>query len=126
MWSEQWTTPYDRLILEWILNSFKLKHFSLVVYVDVDNAKDGKLFLSVITKVATSRAYNIRVSQLKGNEAPFNCLQYYTEPEGWIQTFNYEDASKYVEFRNPSYFVSQLKIPLNFNWKSISKCSELI
>lgn len=66
--------------------------------------------MSVITKSATSRAYNIRLTQLKGNEAPFNCLQYYTDPEGWIQTFNYEDASKFVEFRNPSYFVRKLKL----------------
>lgn len=28
--------------------------------------------------------------------------------EGWIQTFNYEDASKFIEARNPSYFVRDL------------------
>lgn len=82
-----------------------MQEFHLLVYIDVDNSRERKLFMSVITKSAASRAYNIRVSQLKTDLAPYNCLQYFTEPDGWIQTFNYEDASKYVEARNPSYFV---------------------
>lgn len=87
-------------------NSNSLFKILFTVYIDVDNSLERKLFMSVLTKSGGSRAHNIRISQLKSDLAPFNCLQYYTEPEGWIQTFNYEDASKYVEFRNPSYFVS--------------------
>lgn len=44
--------------------------------------------------------------QLKDSLAPSNCLQYYTDTEGWFQTFNYDDASQFVDVRNPSYFVS--------------------
>lgn len=48
-----------------------------------------------------------------GSGAPSNCLQYYTEPEGWMQSFNYDDTSQFVDVRIPSYFVScsfQLKM----------------
>lgn len=48
-----------------------------------------------------------------GSGAPSNCLQYYTEPEGWMQSFNYDDTSQFVDERLPSYFVSgsfQLKM----------------
>lgn len=79
--------------------------FCQTVYFDVDDSPNRQVFISVITKTAASRAYNIRVKQFKELDGPYNCLQYYTEPNGYIQTFNYEDAGKFVEFRNPSYFV---------------------
>lgn len=72
----------------------------------MDNSPNRQVFISVITKSAAARAYNLRVTQFKDLNAPYNCLQYFTEPNGYIQTFNYEDAGKFVEFRNPSYFVS--------------------
>lgn len=59
--------------------------------------------------IFTSEQYtnSLDCSQLIGGSgAPSNCLQYYTEPEGWMQTFNYDDTSQFVDERIPSYFVS--------------------
>lgn len=78
------------------------------VYVNVESVLDRKIYLSVLTNTATARAFNIRVSQLQEAVAPVGCLQYYTDHTGFVQTFNYVDASEVVEFRRPSYFVSVL------------------
>lgn len=76
------------------------------MYVNVESALDRKIYLSVLTNTATARAFNIRVSQLREVAAPLGCLQYYTDATGFVQTFNYDDASEVVEYRRPSYFVS--------------------
>lgn len=77
------------------------------VYVDVESAIDGKLYMSILAGTADARAFNIRVSQLQTNVAPLGCLQYYQDEVGAIQTFNYADAAEIVETRLPSYFVSR-------------------
>lgn len=35
-----------------------------IVYVEVDNAMNGKIFLSILTAAPAARAYNIRVTQV--------------------------------------------------------------
>jgi hypothetical protein len=76
------------------------------VYIDVESSE--KLFLSVLTNTADDRAFSIKVSQLTiyENLAPIGCLQYYTEINGTLSSFNYEDYSQIQKRRNPSYFVS--------------------
>ncbi|XP_059610087.1 uncharacterized protein LOC132257265 [Phlebotomus argentipes] len=73
------------------------------MYVDVSDSASRLLFLSMLSSVADNRAFSVRITQLKSNLAPPNCLQYFTEPSGIIQTFNYEDNSTIVSVRNPSY-----------------------
>ncbi|GAB0093103.1 uncharacterized protein DMENIID0001_081660 [Sergentomyia squamirostris] len=73
------------------------------MYIDVSDSASRMLFLSVLSSVPDARAFSIRITQLKSSLAPQNCLQYYTEPTGIIQTFNYEDNSTLVSARNPSY-----------------------
>lgn len=79
---------------------------SIKVYIEVGDLLDEKLTLTVITQTAEDRAFSIKITQLIDNLAPRDCLQYFTEPEGIIKTFNYDDISKIVTYRNPSYFVS--------------------
>lgn len=76
------------------------------MYIEVGDLLDGNLTLTVVTQTAEDRAFSIKITQLKDNLAPQDCLQYFTEPEGIIKTFNYDDISKIVTYRNPSYFVS--------------------
>lgn len=76
------------------------------MYIEVGDFLDEKLTLTVITQKAEDRAFSIKITQLKEYLAPQDCLQYFTEPEGVIKTFNYDDISKIVTYRNPSYFVS--------------------
>lgn len=76
------------------------------MYIEVGDLLDEKLTLTVITQTAEDRAFSIKITQLNDSLAPRDCLQYFTEPEGIIKTFNYDDISKIVNFRNPSYFVS--------------------
>lgn len=104
---------------------FVVVHFTFVVYIEMDNSLDRRLFLSILTNSAGIRAFNMRVTQvnfwnyheyheinsthifqLKDSLAPNNCLQYYTDVDGWFQTFNYDDTSQFVVNRIPSYFVS--------------------
>lgn len=91
------------------LNTFFLK-FILVtrhqfaVFIDVDGS--DTLFLNVITTTADDRAFSIKVTQLRDNLSPQGCFQYYTNSEGIIKTFNYDDYSQTVQLRRPSYFVS--------------------
>lgn len=83
----------------------KKKLFS--VYIDVRNSQ--KLFLSILTHTADDRAFSIKVTQLTvhDNLAPDGCLQFFTEAEGTIKTFNYDnDYSQIIKYRNPTYFVS--------------------
>lgn len=55
------------------------------------------------------RIFRIKVTQLKRNDeylAPKNCLQYYTEPNGVIQTFNYQYGENgNLPSATPGYFV---------------------
>ncbi|XP_055299975.1 uncharacterized protein LOC129567288 [Sitodiplosis mosellana] len=74
------------------------------MYIEVSNSMDRKVFLTILTSSVATRAFNIRVQQLQDSLAPNNCLQYYTETDGWFQTFNYDDTSQFVTNRVPSYF----------------------
>ncbi|CAO1411408.1 unnamed protein product [Diamesa hyperborea] len=74
------------------------------MYIEVGDLMDEKLTLTVITQTTEDRAFSIKITQLIDNLAPRDCLQYFTEPEGIIKTFNYDDISKIVTYRNPSYF----------------------
>ncbi|KAG4077894.1 hypothetical protein HA402_013828 [Bradysia odoriphaga] len=76
------------------------------VYVNVDSSLDRKLYLSVLAASPDARAFNIRISQIQGafGQAPQNCLQYYQDANGVVQTFNYDDLAEIVEVRNPTYF----------------------
>ncbi|XP_031617542.1 uncharacterized protein LOC116337263 [Contarinia nasturtii] len=74
------------------------------LYIEVSNSMDRRVFLSILTSSVAARGFNIRIQQLKDSLAPNNCLQYYTETDGWFQTFNYDDTSMYVTNRVPSYF----------------------
>jgi hypothetical protein len=78
-----------------------------LVYVEVSGTE--KIFLSLLTNTADDRAFSIKVSQLTAfdNVAPTGCLQYFTETNGQIKSFNYDDGySQVLKYRNPSYFVS--------------------
>lgn len=76
------------------------------MFIDVENSE--KIQFNVLTKTASDRAFSIKVTQLRDNLAPQGCLQYHTDSEGILKTFNYDDNSQIAMIRKPSYFVSQL------------------
>ncbi|BET03076.1 Hypothetical protein NTJ_15894 [Nesidiocoris tenuis] len=60
------------------------------VYLDVDEA-EGPVMVSVVSN--DPKDFMIRVTQICDGErllAPKHCLQYYTETEGFIRSFNYQ------------------------------------
>lgn len=80
------------------------------MYVDVD-ATPGPFSLNVVTMgQETGRKWRVKVTQLRlGDEllAPQNCLQYYTELAGAIETFNYQyNTQGNAGEASPGYFVS--------------------
>lgn len=77
------------------------------VFVDVSDTLQQKVILAVASRTDEHRAFSIKITQLADNLAPQNCLQYHEKSEGFIQTFNYDDVSKIVQVRQPSYFVSE-------------------
>lgn len=79
------------------------------MYVDVTDAIDRKIFLTVIGNGNEARAFRVKITQIMESKAPLDCLQFYEGKSGFIKTFNYDDESKIVRRRFPSYFVS------NFN-----------
>lgn len=89
--------------------STRLQHTS-------DSGNQLSLSIALIHLNKTGSRFRVYLQLFGGSGAPSNCLQYYIEPAGWIQTFNYDDTSQFVDDRNPSYFVSctpthgQLKI----------------
>lgn len=87
-------------------NSLKM-FVNFSVYLEVSGSE--RIFLTQLTNTAEDRAFSIKVSQLSAydNLAPAGCLQYYSEPEGRLKSFNYDnDYSQVLKYRNPSYFVS--------------------
>mgnify|MGYP006952289188 FL=1 len=90
----------------------------ITVYVEV-NDSDGPFNINILTMGEYfSRSFRIKITQLKmGDElvSPRNCLQYYTSPNGFVQSFNYrkyylEDFGK----QNNGYFVRDLQNFLYF------------
>lgn len=81
-----------------------MKRNYFAVFIDVDGS--DRIFFQVITRTADDRAFNIKITQLRDNLSPQGCIQYHTNSEGIIRTFNYDDYSQIVQLRRPSYFVS--------------------
>ncbi|KAF4521561.1 hypothetical protein B566_EDAN001281 [Ephemera danica] len=78
------------------------------VYIEV-GSKKGPISLSVIlvgppTGPVNSRRWRIRVTQLTARDtplaAPSHCLQYYTQPSGVVQSFNYLGGTGYTNNLN--------------------------
>lgn len=77
------------------------------MYVHVGNSNEGKVYLSVFVKVSSGgRSFNIKVSQIEDDLAPENCLQYFTDGQGIIKSFNYDTDGSIVENREATYLVS--------------------
>ncbi|KAH8277071.1 hypothetical protein KR026_004776 [Drosophila bipectinata] len=75
------------------------------IYIHVGDSNESKVYLSVFVKVSGGgRSFNIKVSQLEDNLAPNNCLQYFTEPEGIVKSFNYDTDGSIVDNREATYF----------------------
>lgn len=53
-----------------------------------------------------ARTFRIKVTQIMEAIAPPDCLQFHEGKTGFIKSFNYDDTSKVVRKRFPSYFVS--------------------
>ena len=76
------------------------------VFIDVEGSE--KILFNIITRTADDRAFSIKVTQLSHNLSPEGCFQFFTNNQGIIKTFNYEDNSRIQKIRKPSYFVSLL------------------
>nr|XP_014089499.2 uncharacterized protein LOC106617050 [Bactrocera oleae] len=75
------------------------------IYVDVNNSFERKIYLSFITKLANGdRAFNIKIMQLETDLAPEGCLQFYTENEGDVKSFNYDADGAFVNKAGATYF----------------------
>ncbi|KOB64713.1 Uncharacterized protein OBRU01_23787, partial [Operophtera brumata] len=75
------------------------------VYVEVGNA-EGPVYLTIQTDTAENRLFSIKVSQLTSSDAlaaPAGCLQYFTEPSWYLESFNYLDKSEIGITRVSSY-----------------------
>ncbi|EDV98624.1 uncharacterized protein LOC6569972 [Drosophila grimshawi] len=74
------------------------------IYVHVGDSSESKIYLSVFVKVSSGqRSFNIKISQLEDDLAPVNCLQYYSDGEGIIKSFNYDVDGSIVESREATY-----------------------
>lgn len=90
------------IVSHWI---FLLK-LVFLVYIDVFDATERKIFLTVIGNGNEARGFRIKVTQLIERQAPPDCLQYYEGTTGMIKTFNYDEISRVVRRKFASYFVS--------------------
>ncbi|KAH8310785.1 hypothetical protein KR044_003015, partial [Drosophila immigrans] len=74
------------------------------IYVHVGDSNEGKVYLSVFVKVSSGgRSFNIKISQVEDDLAPDNCLQYYSDGEGVIKSFNYDADGSIVNNREATY-----------------------
>lgn len=76
------------------------------MYLDVSDAPERQLFLTVVSNLVDFRLFSVRVVQLEGQRAPQGCLQYFPEPTGVIESFNYNMASASISLKYPQYLVS--------------------
>ncbi|KAH8324991.1 hypothetical protein KR074_002246 [Drosophila pseudoananassae] len=84
---------------------FDKKFYIFSVYIHVGDSNESKVYLSVFVKVSGGgRSFNIKVSQLEDNLAPNNCLQYFTDGEGIVKSFNYDTDGSIVDNREATYF----------------------
>ncbi|XP_073819676.1 uncharacterized protein [Musca autumnalis] len=74
------------------------------IYVHVGHSPDRKVYLSIFAKVPTgSRTFNLKITQLEDNLAPDGCLQYYTDMEGIVKSFNYDIEGTVVDNKLATY-----------------------
>lgn len=79
----------------------------LKVYVHVGDSNENRVYLSLFVKVSRGeRSFNIKISQVEDDLAPDNCLQYFTDGEGIIKSFNYDVDGSIVSNREATYLVS--------------------
>ncbi|KAM3965022.1 uncharacterized protein ACR2FA_000919 [Aphomia sociella] len=67
---------------------------------------NGPLYLSVQSVSSDKRLFSIKVTQLTSIDelaAPSGCLQYFSESQGYMESFNYRDKSDIGIARYPSY-----------------------
>uniref|UniRef100_A0A336KTK0 CSON000049 protein n=1 Tax=Culicoides sonorensis TaxID=179676 RepID=A0A336KTK0_CULSO len=83
---------------------FILLLYHILVYIDVFDAADRKIFLTVIGAGNEARGFRIKVTQLIERQAPPDCLQYHDGITGFIKTFNYDEMSRIVRYKFASYF----------------------
>ncbi|XP_022216031.2 uncharacterized protein LOC111070042 [Drosophila obscura] len=75
------------------------------IYIHVGDSNEGKVYLSVFVKVSGgARSFNIKVTQVEEDLAPNNCLQYFSETEGIVKSFNYDIDGSIVDNREATYF----------------------
>ncbi|XP_017060714.1 uncharacterized protein LOC108101047 [Drosophila ficusphila] len=75
------------------------------IYIHVGDSNESKVYLSVFMKVSGGgRSFNIKVTQLDDDLSPNNCLQYFTEAEGIVKSFNYDTDGSIVDNREATYF----------------------
>ncbi|KAH8280095.1 hypothetical protein KR018_007525 [Drosophila ironensis] len=75
------------------------------IYIHVGDSSESKVYLSVFVKVSGGgRSFNIKVTQIEDDLAPNNCLQYFTESEGVVKSFNYDTDGSIVDNREATYF----------------------
>ncbi|KAF9423559.1 hypothetical protein HW555_001114 [Spodoptera exigua] len=75
------------------------------VYIEVGEV-DGPINFTFQTVSSESRLFSIKVTQLTSSDelaAPTGCLQYFTDTQGYLESFNYRDKSDIVIARTPSY-----------------------
>ncbi|KAJ8723315.1 hypothetical protein PYW08_003227 [Mythimna loreyi] len=75
------------------------------IYIEVGNV-DGPIYLTFQTVSSDSRLFSIKVTQLTSSDdlaAPTGCLQYFTDTQGYLESFNHQDKSDIVISRIPSY-----------------------
>lgn len=75
------------------------------MYLDVSESPERQLFLTVVTNLIDFRLFSVRIVQLSEAKAPQGCLQYFTEPTGLIESFNYNMASASISLKYPQYLV---------------------
>ncbi|KAL7728449.1 hypothetical protein ACLKA6_005208 [Drosophila palustris] len=74
------------------------------IYVHVGDSNESKVYLSVFVKVSSgARSFNIKISQVEDDLAPDNCLQYFSDGEGIIKSFNYDVDGSIVNNREATY-----------------------
>ncbi|KAH8399483.1 hypothetical protein KR215_011695 [Drosophila sulfurigaster] len=74
------------------------------IYVHVGDSNEGKVYFSVFVKVSGGgRSFNIKITQVDDDLAPDNCLQYYSDGEGIIKSFNYDADGSIVSNREATY-----------------------
>uniref|UniRef100_A0A1I8PBI4 CUB domain-containing protein n=1 Tax=Stomoxys calcitrans TaxID=35570 RepID=A0A1I8PBI4_STOCA len=74
------------------------------IYIHAGKSPEQKIYLSIFSKVPNgARSFNLKITQLEENLAPDGCLQYYTEPEGIVKSFNYDIEGVVVEDKLATY-----------------------